>query len=139
MDNSKDRLHKIFFYGLYMDEEILKSKGVNPRDKHLVKAKNYRLRIGNMATLLRDESSEAYGIVYSLTYEEIDKLYKDAGLIQYVTEVVLVETEDSKEIVALSCILLNPPTVDEDNPTYVESLLKCMKKYKLPLPKLEGK
>ena len=33
MDNSKDRLLDVFFYGLYMDEEILKSKNVNPRKK----------------------------------------------------------------------------------------------------------
>lgn len=137
MDNSKDRLHKVFFYGLYMDEEILKSKGVNPRNKQLVKAENYRLRIGKMATLLRDNSSEVYGIVYSLTYEEIDKLYKDLGLVEYVAEVVLVQTlEDKKEMATLCCILLNPPRDKEFNDVYVESLLKCMEKYKLPLPKL---
>ena len=28
MDNSINRLHDVFFYGLYMDEEILKSKNI---------------------------------------------------------------------------------------------------------------
>lgn len=134
MDNSKNRLHKVFFYGLYMDEEILKSKGVVPREKQLACAKGYKLRVGNMATLLRNESSEAYGVVYSLTYEEIDKLYKGSGLTDYIAEVMVVETEDKKQIATLCCILLNPPKNDESNETYFESLKKCMAKYNLPIP-----
>ncbi len=136
MDNSKDRLHKVFFYGLYMDEEILKSKGVEAREKIIACAKGYKLRVGKMATLLRDESSKAYGIVYSLTYEEIDKLYKNAGLTEYVVESLIVETEDKKEIATLCCILLEPPKEDENNEKYFNSLVECMKKYKLPIPSL---
>lgn len=134
MDNSKNRLHKVFFYGLYMDEEILKSKGVEPRERQAVCARGYKLRVGKLATLLRDENSEAYGLVYSLTYEEIDKLYKDSGLTQYIAETVLVETENKEELVALCCILLEPPKTDESNIDYFESLIKCMKKYNLPTP-----
>jgi len=33
MDNSTDRLHDVFFYGLYIDEEILKSKDILVRNK----------------------------------------------------------------------------------------------------------
>ncbi len=132
MDNTKNRLHKVFFYGLYMDEDILKSKGVKPREKMLARAKGYKLRIGNMATMLRDENSETYGIVYSLTYEEINKLYRDSGLNDYIAEAIMVETKDKKQIATLSCILLNPPKDDEHNEKYLQSLEKCMKKYELP-------
>ncbi|RXJ98937.1 gamma-glutamylcyclotransferase [Arcobacter sp. CECT 8989] len=134
MNNTKERLHKVFFYGLYMDEEILKSKGVEPREKILACAKGYKLRVGKMATLLRDENSNAYGIVYSLTYEEIDKLYKDSGLTNYVAEAVMVKTEDKEQVATLCCILLNPPAENESNYTYFESLVKCMDKYNLPIP-----
>lgn len=134
MKNTKDRLQKVFFYGLYMDEEILKSKGVEPREKILACTKGYKLRVGNMATLLREENSDAYGIVYSLTYEEIDILYKDSGLTDYVAEAVMVETEDKKQIATLCCILLNPPKDDESNDSYFESLKKCMSRYNLPIP-----
>lgn len=134
MDNSKDRLHKVFFYGLYMDEEILKNKGVKPREKQLAKAKGYKLRVGNMATLLRDKCSEAYGIVYSLSYKEIDILYKDSGLTDYTVEAVMVETEDKVQIATLCCTLLTPPQEDESNDVYLKSLKQCMQKYKLPSP-----
>ena len=71
MDNSLNSLQEVFFYGLYMDPEILKSKGVEPRNPRIAIVKGYKLRIGNMATLLRSEGSEANGIVYSLTHSEI--------------------------------------------------------------------
>ncbi len=86
-----------------------------------------------MATLLRDENCEAYGIVYSLTYEEINKLYKNSGLTDYITEAVMVETKDEIQIATLSCILLNPPKDDENNEKYLKSLEKCMNKYNLPI------
>ncbi len=53
MDNSKNRLHKVFFYGLYMDEEILKNKGVKPREKILACAKGYKLRVGNYGYIVK--------------------------------------------------------------------------------------
>jgi len=53
MDNSINRLHDVFFYGLYMDEDILKSKGITIRNQRSAYVDNYELRIGDLATLLR--------------------------------------------------------------------------------------
>ena len=135
MDNSNQRLQDVFFYGLYMDEEILKSKKVQPRNKRIAIANGYKLRIGNMATLLRQKDSKAYGLVYALTHEEIDTLYVKAGLTAYVTEALTIELEDDSFISALCCNLLNPPKEDECNMEYHQKLEKCMKYYNLPFPK----
>ena len=81
-----------------MDEEILKNKNVTPRNKRVALAHGYKLRIGKMATLLREEESKAYGLVYSLTHDEIDTLYVKSGLTDYVTEAVVVELEDGSSI-----------------------------------------
>jgi len=135
MDNSKNRLHDVFFYGLYMDEEILKSKGVSLRNKRVAFANGYKLRIGKMATLLRDENSKAYGLVYSLTQDEVEKLYISSGLTEYVSESLLLNLNDGELIASLCCNLINPPSEDEKNEEYYEKLVKCMKKYNLPIPK----
>jgi len=135
MDNSNQRLNDVFFYGLYMDEEILKSKGVEPRDKRKALVNGYELRLGNMATLLRKENAKAYGMVYSLTHEEIDILYKNSGLTQYVNEALMVELEDKSSIVTLCSVLLDEPKVDERNDEYYQKLVSCMKKYGLEIPK----
>ena len=136
MNNSNQRLNDVFFYGLYMDEEILKSKNVVPRNKRIAVANGYELRIGNMATLLRKSNAKAYGIVYSLTHDEIDILYVKSGLSDYVTEALIVELENGSSIVALCSNLLNPPKTEESNNEYHQKLIKCMENYKLPEPKV---
>lgn len=133
MDNSVNRLQEVFFYGLYMDEDILKSKGVIPRNQRSAKVDGYKLRIGKMATLLREKDTEAFGIVYSLTHEEINKLYIDSGLTDYVAEAITVLIED-KPLSTLCCNLLNPPKDEDSNNEYFEKLKTCMQKYNLPIP-----
>jgi len=136
MDNSNNRLQEVFFYGLYMDEEILESKGITIRNKRSGVAKGYKLRIGNMATLLRVEQSKAYGMIYSLTHNEIYKLYEGSGLMNYISEAILVTTNDNKIIATLCCNLIDPPSENEKNQEYYEKLTKCMEKYKLPSPRV---
>jgi hypothetical protein len=133
MDNSEHRLQEVFFYGLYMDPEILTNKGVAPRNPRIATVKGYKLRIGKLATLLRDEKSEASGIIYSLTHDEIDKLYKDSGLLAYVPESLSATTKDNVTLSVLCCNLRIPPAADENNPEYLEKLTACMKKYNIPI------
>ncbi len=134
MDNSKNRLNQVFFYGLYMDPEILKAKGVEPRNPRKSVAKDYRLRVGKMATLLREANAEAHGIVYELTHDELNTLYWGAGLEAYVAEALEVETEGREKVVVLCCNLLVPPTEDESNPEYQGKLMQCMKKLGVRAP-----
>lgn len=124
MDNSRNRLLDVFFYGLYMNEEILMSKNVKPRNK----------RIGKMATLLRDETAKTYGMVYSLTHDEIETLYKASGLIDYAAEALLIDTDDNCTIAALCCNLIVPPEDSDENREYYKKLIECMEKYNLPKP-----
>ncbi|AOO64243.1 gamma-glutamylcyclotransferase family protein [Sulfurospirillum halorespirans] len=133
MDNSGHRLHEVFFYGLYMDPEILTSKEVTPRNPRIATVKGYKLRIGKLATLLRDENSKASGIIYSLTHDEIDKLYKDSGFLAYVPESLTATTKDNATLSVLCCNLRVPPATGENNPEYLEKLTACMKKYNVPI------
>lgn len=131
MDNSKNRLNDVFLYGLYMDEEILKNKGIVPKNRREAFVKGYRIRIGNSATLLRDEDSKTYGMVYSLTHDEIKKLYQD--LSSYTSEALLIEAE-GEVIPALCYVLLDEPAEDEKNEEYFHKLIACLDKYTLPKP-----
>ena len=132
MNNSESRLHDVFFYGLYMDPEILKSKAVNPRSPRVGYADGYKLRIGDMATLLRDADSKAYGLVYSLTHEEVDLLYAKSGLDMYVSEALLVTLDSGESIPTLCSNLLKPPLENESNDEYKTKLLQCMARLNVP-------
>lgn len=124
-DKSAQRLHEVFFYGLYMGPEILKQKGVEPRNPRIATAHGYKLKIGNKATLLRDTGACAYGMVYSLTHAEIDSLYWGAGLTEYAAEALQVKV-GSDDVVVLCCNLITPPEEDESNPEYQAKLSETM-------------
>ena len=134
MDNSKNRLNKVFFYGLYMDPEILKARGVEPRNPHKAVATGYRLRVGKMATLLKEKNAKAYGIVYELTHDDVNALYWGAGLDAYVAEALVVELEGGEQAIVLCCNLLEPPKEDESNPKYLDKLILCMEQLGVPVP-----
>ncbi len=136
MDNSENRLNDVFFYGLYMDPDVLKTKGVVPRNPRKAVAKGYRLRIGNMATLLREPNAEAHGIVYQLTHAEVHRLYGGSGLDAYVAEPIMVETEGHGKVAALCCNLLIPPAEGESNPEYQLKLTQCIQKLGVHVSKI---
>lgn len=126
-ENSKDRLHDVFFYGLYMDPVILKERKVEPRNARIAKVSNYVLRVGKRATILREQGKDVYGIVYSLTHAEIHALYHGVGLTEYAAEALLAEVNGEK-IAVLCSILIDPPETDESNPEYEEKLAAVMEK-----------
>src|SRR6185369_11174462 len=84
----------IFFYGLFMDESVLRAKGVEPRAARKAVVRDYQLKIGQRAMLSPQQSSQAYGMVYALNDREIDSLYNEPGLEIYHPEVVVATFED---------------------------------------------
>ena len=66
-----------------MDREALYESDVvaaNPRRAYV---DGYALRIGRRATLVPDSEARVYGMVFSLTHSELDRLYSGPGLEQY--------------------------------------------------------
>ncbi|MFD5428467.1 gamma-glutamylcyclotransferase family protein [Streptomyces sp. NPDC127084] len=133
-DNSPDRTISVFFYGLYMDPDVLKGRDVEPRAGQPATAEGYALRIGHKATLLRSPGAVACGMVYSLTHAELDRLYWGAGLSEYRAEPMTVRTSDGEVVSALCCNLLQPPAEHEENPDYARSLREAMLRAGLPGP-----
>lgn len=121
-DNSPDRLQDVFFYGLYMDPDLITSRGGRPRFPRKARTHGYALRIGKLATLLRRTGASVGGIVYGLTHKEIDLLYRGAGLVQHVPEAILAETHEGATIPVLCFNLHIPPGNEETNPEYSEKL-----------------
>ncbi len=132
MDNSESRTVDVFFYGLYMDPDILQSKGVELRQPRIGSVMGYKLRVGKKATLLRGENARTNGIVYQLTHDEIDTLYSKSGLDMYVKEPLMVTLENGVSIPVLCCNLLIPPEAHESNSDYEEKLIQCMVRLGVP-------
>jgi hypothetical protein len=112
----------VFFYGLFMDAVLLRSKGVIPQDQISAQLQGYSIRIGNRATLIPEANKSVYGILMSLTHHEIDLLYAEESLKAYRPEPVIVDTKDERTLPALCFNLIEPPTTHERNEEYARKL-----------------
>jgi hypothetical protein len=88
-----------FFYGSYINLEVLKEVGLVPAQWEVARLSGYDIRIEPRANLIRADQHCVYGIVATATHAELDRLYahaKDVLGETYLAEAVLVETLDGK-------------------------------------------
>lgn len=121
----------VFFYGLFMDVHLLRSKGVAPEGVRLASAPGFALRIGQRATLIADSRSVAHGLVMQLSHEDIDKLYSEPSVAAYRPEAIVARSE-GVSIPALCFNLVVPPKPEDLNPEYAARLRDLARQLGLP-------
>ena len=112
----------VFFYGLFMDEDFLRAKGVMAMDIRSAFVTGFQLRIGNRATLVPAQSGRVFGRIASLTHVELEQLYSDPSLQAYKPEAVLARLENGESLAVLCFNLVEPPSPQERNPEYASRL-----------------
>lgn len=122
---------RVFFYGLFMDERLLATKGIEPSKVTLGFVDGYGLRIGERATLVRHPGSRAYGAMMDIAPSEATKLYADESVADYLPEPVIVELLDGTQVEA-TCYNLPSHKVTVTNRRYAESLLEVATRLDLP-------
>jgi hypothetical protein len=123
---------EVFFHGLFMDADLLRTKGADPQKIRSACVFGFELHIGQRATLLRNTDARAYGMVMELTHTEIDQLYSEASVRAYRPEAVLCELADGSRVPALCFNLVVPPGPDEANSEYAAKLRGLAHKLGLP-------
>ena len=113
---------QIFFYGLFMDADLLRAKGLDPVNLRVACVRGVTLRIGQRAALVPDPNGSVYGILMELTHDEIERLYSEPSVAVYRPEAVLVEPADGSPAAALCYNLPVAPRPDERNPDYAAKL-----------------
>ncbi len=113
---------KVFFYGLFMDESLLATKGLEPSEVSMCFVDGYGLRIGERATLVRRPDSRAYGVMMDIAPGDVEELYAEKSVADYVAETVTVELVDGTQVEA-TCYNLPSDKVTGTNREYAESLL----------------
>ena len=111
-----------FFYGLFMDQQLLRAAGTEPVDIRPAYVDGYGLRIGERATLLRTPSGRAWGMLIALTRAEFDHLYSAPGLDSYRPEALVAHTIDGEVVPAVCYNLAHAPDPHERNPEYAARL-----------------
>jgi hypothetical protein len=92
---------EVFFYGLFMDADLLRTKGVNPTNIRPASVPGFALRIGQRATLLRNPNRLAHGILMELHPHRGRATVFRTQNRAYHPEAVLCELNDGSRIPAL--------------------------------------
>lgn len=129
-DMSANRI-SVFFYGLFMDESLLASKGVHATEPTIGYVDGYSLRIGERATLLPETGSHAYGVLMKIASEDVAALYSDRSVADYIAEPVVVTLSGGIQVSAM-CYNLPAEKLRGTNPEYAAALLALATKLGLP-------
>ena len=132
MSEAEVRRIEVFFYGLFMDEALLREKGMNPGNRRMASVENFCLVIGARATLVPCPGQTVHGVLFSLTHTEVDALYSEASVSVYRPEAVSAQLADGSVIPALCFNLPVPPSITERNPQYVAKLRELAERIGLP-------
>ena len=132
MEAAEVRRIDVFFYGLFMDDALLREKGMSPRNRRMAVVENFSLVIGERATLIPCPNRIAHGVIFSLTHSEVDALYSEASLSGYRPEAVSAQLVDGSAVPALCFNLPVPPSMAERNPQYASKLREVASRIGLP-------
>lgn len=132
MKEEEVRRIDVFFYGLFMDEALLREKGLNPLNRRMAAVENFALVIGSRATLVPCAGRTVHGIIFSLAHTEVDALYAGASVSAYRPEAVLAQLTDGGVTPALCFNLPARPSADERNPEYASKLRELAARIGLP-------
>lgn len=127
---------KVFFYGLFMDEALLASKSIYPSNSVIGHVDGFVLKIGERATLIPETGSRAYGVLMMISEENIEALYAEPGVADYVAEPVVVKLPGNIQESAV-CYNLPAEKLTGINPEYAAALLALATRLGLPDSYLE--
>jgi hypothetical protein len=122
----------VFFYGLFMDQDLLRAKGMEPQAVELASVPGFALRIGQRAAIAPSPNGRVHGVVMSLTPAELERLYSEPSVQAYKPQAVLAQLAAGGMTAALCYNLPEPPAASERNPEYAAKLRVIAEKVGLP-------
>jgi len=125
----------VFFYGSYINFEVLAEAGIDERPYEAARLPGYRLVIQPLANLVPDAASQAYGILTKLSHPELDRLYNEHALrklgAEYKPEAVLAFNIENALMPAL-CYMAHDMRPAAPDPDYVDRILDPAREYGFP-------
>jgi hypothetical protein len=122
----------VYFYGLFMDQDLLREKGFLETNLRPASLPGFKLHIGKRATLVPSQDAKVFGLIGSLSHTELAKLYSESSVQDYRPEAVLAYLPNGEPLAALCFNLVEPPSSDEHNPDYATKLRALAKHLKFP-------
>jgi cation transport regulator ChaC len=124
----------VFFYGSYMNLEVLRQVQVVPAEWERARLSGFDIVIRPRANLVRSERAAVYGVLATATRDELARLYAHARDVLgevYVPEAVLTETLDGKWRAALCYIAPEMESRPADG-AYLDRIVRPAKELGFP-------
>jgi hypothetical protein len=89
----------VFFYGSYINFDVLKEVGLVPGEWEVARLPGFDLRIAPRANIIRSERDTVWGINATATHAELERLYVHAKSVlgeTYLPEAAVTSTRDGK-------------------------------------------
>jgi len=125
----------VFFYGLYMDFDILRERGLRVQQWEVAKLDGYEFCIGSWGYLKQSDSQSVYGVAVYATRKEVSDLYAPATNtlpLDYFPEPVLLESAPGRLRKALCYIAINEPDTNTVNLDYFNGMVKLAQHFQFP-------
>jgi hypothetical protein len=122
---------KIFFYGSFMDLELLRTLGVVPKTFETAELKNWSITFSPMATLVRREGDSVYGAIAELSRDEVRMLYSKGDLKRYYPVDITVSTKRN-ERVTVQCYISKSGTGQTPSVEYLQRVIQAAKNLGFP-------
>ena len=122
-----------FFYGSFMNREVLAKADVHPADPRVAALDDWELAIAPRATLVPKPGGRVYGILAGLTHGDLDRLYaKDwFGFGTYLPEAVIVADAEGRRVPAL-CYVAWQTEGGKPAAEYLEKMLAVARERSFP-------
>ena len=125
----------IFFYGLFMDPDVLQNQNCQSSTAIIAKLRNYELHLGARATLKPSEGDNVYGTLMRLSQSSLDELYSAPSVQDYQATPVTCQLAEDDFVEAITYILPNDyPLAPPPNADYARRLLEVCNKMNIPSP-----
>jgi hypothetical protein len=121
-----------FFYGLFMDPDVLSALGAAPDNLRLGYVADTGLRVGSKAYLVPSAGERTYGTVMDLRHDHLARLYSPPELAVYRPTAVTVQLLDGGAIPALCFNLADPDLSVPEDAEYAHRLTAALRRVGLP-------
>lgn len=125
------KIVEAFFYGLYMDADLVNSLGFHPQGTVKAVLESYALDLHGLAKVVPQEGSVVWGNVLSLPEDELQAMYAFESTKVYAPEMMTVKDVhgNAKQV---GCYNVPPSPDAAFNGAYQEKLLQLLHREDFP-------
>ena len=123
----------VFFYGSFMNAEVLARADVHPTEQQMARLDGWGLKIEPRATLVPAEDARVFGILARLTHAQLDKLYTQDwfGFGTYLPEAVMVIGGAGRHVPAM-CYIAWETVGGRPTDEYIGKMVSVAREYAFP-------